>query len=427
MINYSAHDIERYLNRQMNAAEMHAFEKAMMDDPFLADAVDGYRTVVPQQNIQHDLELLQQRINNKKENGKVITGFFRPWMQMAAVAVILLAGAITAYRLLNKPAITDTAVVAEKKQAEPVTPVTPEQTVVDSETVAVNDVQAPINNTPAAPKKKAQTKLPAFSPAETFAVTDTKPVASDTAKTNVAVNTTAAVAAAPPVAAANEMQQNSNKAAKMEMKARSAPVKLNRFAGVVVDENNQPLPFANIVEVKSGVGTYADVKGNFIMVAGDSVLSIETRSVGYSTANVQIHTNNQHKIVLRDEAVSYGYLSKEQLFERNKQRNSSRMKEELNEMESEPLDGWDNYSTYVLNNTRNSRFTDDKVRLQDKTSVKEVEVSFDVLPDGNIANFKVERSNCTTCNNEAIRVLKDGPKWKSKSGKTERTRFTVQF
>jgi hypothetical protein len=33
MINYNAHDIERYLNRQMNTAEMHAFERAMMDDP----------------------------------------------------------------------------------------------------------------------------------------------------------------------------------------------------------------------------------------------------------------------------------------------------------------------------------------------------------------------------------------------------------
>lgn len=194
----------------------------------------------------------------------------------------------------------------------------------------------------------------------------------------------------------------------------------------MVDENNQPLPFANITEVKSGVGTYADAKGNFVMVATDSVLSIETRSVGYNTTNVFIRNNQQQKIVLRDEAVSYGYLTKEQLFERNKKRTGI-MKEELNEMESEPIDGWDNYSMYVLNNTRNSRFTDEKIRLKDKASAKEVEVSFDVMPDGNIANFKVERSNCVTCNNEAIRVLKEGPKWKSKTGKTERTRFTVRF
>lgn len=403
---------------------MHAFEKAMMDDPFLADAVDGYRTVVPRQTIQNELTELLQRINNKKENGKLITGFFKPWMQLAAVAIILLATAVTLYRLLNKPEVTDTAIV-KPKQTEQTAPVTTKPTEVDSSTIAMaDDVPAPVVGTPVSPKQKRKSTVPPVSPAETFAITETKPVVNDSSSNDVAMNTTAA--APPPVAAANEMQQNSNKAAKMEMKAKSVPVKLNRFAGVVVDENNQPLPFANIVEVKSGVGTYADAKGNFVMVAGDSVLSIETRSVGYSTANVQIRTSNQQKIVLRDEAVTYGNLSKEQLFERNKQRNS-RMKEELTEMESEPIDGWDKYSTYVLNNTRNSRFTDEKIRLQDKSSVKEVEVSFDVLPDGNITNFKVERSNCATCNNEAIRVLKEGPKWKSKSGKTERTRFTVQF
>jgi hypothetical protein len=61
MINYSAHDIERYLNRQMNAAEMHAFEKAMMDDPFLADAVDGYRSMPAAQSIQSDLAELKKK------------------------------------------------------------------------------------------------------------------------------------------------------------------------------------------------------------------------------------------------------------------------------------------------------------------------------------------------------------------------------
>jgi hypothetical protein len=37
--NYSADDIRRYWNNQMSPAEMHALEKAAMDDPFLADAL----------------------------------------------------------------------------------------------------------------------------------------------------------------------------------------------------------------------------------------------------------------------------------------------------------------------------------------------------------------------------------------------------
>lgn len=422
MSNYSAHDIERYLNRQMNAAEMHAFEKAMMDDPFLADAVDGFRTVVPQQNIQHDLELLQQRINNKKENGKVVTGFFRPWMQMAAAAIILLTAAVVLYRFFDKPIINDVATITEKPKTE--APIINKPTVVDSNTVAITEVQPQKDNT-LLPVPGKKMKLPAAPSSVVTTITSNEPINADS---NAVASNDVAAAPPPPsvVAATVDAKQNAEAFAKKEAKARVAPVKLNRFTGVVVDENNQPLPFANITEVKSGVGTYADAKGNFVMVAADSVLSIETRSVGYNTANAFIRNNQQQRIVLRDEAVSYGYLSKEQLFERNKKRTGI-MKEELTEMESEPIDGWDNYSMYVLNNTRNSRFTDEKIRLKDKASVKEVEVSFDVLPNGNIANFKVERSNCATCNNEAIRVLKDGPKWKSKTGKTERTRFTVKF
>jgi hypothetical protein len=422
MSNYNAYDIERYLNRQMNAAEMHAFEKAMMNNPFLADAVDGFRTVVPQQNIQHDLELLQERINRKKENGKVVSGFTRPWMQMAAVAIILLSASVVLYRFLNSPVANEQSTVSEKPKST--APVISQPTVVDSAAVAINEVQPQENHT-LLPVSSKKMKLPAAPSASATSITSNEPVIADS---NI-VATSDIAAVLPPTYAAEasiEAKQNTEAFAKKEAKARVATVKLNRFVGVVVDENNQPLPFANITEVKSGVGTYADAKGNFVMVAADSVLSIETKSVGYNTANLFIRNNQQQKIVLRDEAVSYESLSKEQLFERNKMR-TGKMKEELSEMESEPIDGWDNYSMYVLNNTRNSRFTDEKIRLKDKAAAKEVEVSFDVLPDGNIANFKVERSNCVTCNNEAIRVLKEGPKWKSKTGKTERTRFTVRF
>ena len=38
---YSAADIQRYLQGNMSAADMHALEQAALDDPFLADAIEG--------------------------------------------------------------------------------------------------------------------------------------------------------------------------------------------------------------------------------------------------------------------------------------------------------------------------------------------------------------------------------------------------
>ena len=41
-INYSIEDIERYLNGNMTAKEMHELERAALNDPLLADAIEGY-------------------------------------------------------------------------------------------------------------------------------------------------------------------------------------------------------------------------------------------------------------------------------------------------------------------------------------------------------------------------------------------------
>ena len=48
-INYSAADIEKYWKGQLSAADQHAMEKAALEDPFLADAMEGYeeRAMLP--------------------------------------------------------------------------------------------------------------------------------------------------------------------------------------------------------------------------------------------------------------------------------------------------------------------------------------------------------------------------------------------
>jgi hypothetical protein len=423
MIKYNAHDIERYLNRQMNAAEMHAFERAMMDDPMLADAVDGYQPLVGKRDIDADLAELKTKLNSKKENGKVVTGFFRPWMSVAAGLVIILT-AVLFYRYQQQTSTDEIVAVNTQKATDSLAAI--KETVVDSNTVAINEIKAE-EKIPVAPKSSSKK--------ESIKIKDDAPVTvneSDNAKTDIAA------AASPPPLNEVVVAPATSKPAKLEKKSETfnydmgrseaktkSNLVLNRFTGVVVDENNNPLPFANITEVKSRVGTYADAKGNFTMIAADSVISIETRSVGYSNANVLLRNNQQQTIVLKDEAVTAGNQTRDQLFERNRNRNSM-MKEEVTEMESEPADGWDKYSTYVLNNLRTPGINE-KRRINETALQKEVELSFDVNPDGSIANVKVERSNCSSCNNEAIRVVKEGPKWKSKTGKKERAHFTVQF
>ena len=39
---YTAEDIKRYITGAMNPQEMHAIEMAALDDPLLAEAMEGY-------------------------------------------------------------------------------------------------------------------------------------------------------------------------------------------------------------------------------------------------------------------------------------------------------------------------------------------------------------------------------------------------
>src|SRR5947209_20426829 len=84
---YSVADIQRYHDGNMIPAEMHALEKAALDDPFLADAIDGYvHTSTPAA----DVAFLKKRLQRR---GKVVPLHTkRRFVLSIAALLILLAG-----------------------------------------------------------------------------------------------------------------------------------------------------------------------------------------------------------------------------------------------------------------------------------------------------------------------------------------------
>ncbi len=92
-IAYSFADIERYLSGGMTAKEMHKLEKAALQDPFLADAIEGYQTA--------DKKLADKHLNEitaalqKEEPAKVIPMRKKKsysWLAVASVLAIIGAG-----------------------------------------------------------------------------------------------------------------------------------------------------------------------------------------------------------------------------------------------------------------------------------------------------------------------------------------------
>jgi TonB family protein len=56
-----------------------------------------------------------------------------------------------------------------------------------------------------------------------------------------------------------------------------------------------------------------------------------------------------------------------------------------------------------------------------------VQVSFAVDKNGEPISIKIEKSLCDKCDKEAIRLIKEGPKWRRNASKKGRTTVTISF
>ena len=121
-INYSAEDIERYLKGKMSAKEMHDMEKAALQDPFLADAIEGFSNASFEESHQH-LNEITAALQTEKEETKVVplpsNNFY--WWRVAAIIIFVAGiGAVSWYIIgsnntLNKNEI---AQVKENKKSD---------------------------------------------------------------------------------------------------------------------------------------------------------------------------------------------------------------------------------------------------------------------------------------------------------------------
>ncbi|SKB74591.1 hypothetical protein SAMN05660841_02136 [Sphingobacterium nematocida] len=80
--NYQLSRIHNYVNGLMSREEMHTLEREALDDPFLQDAIDGYKL---QEGVDvKQLSLLQQRLSTRvNENVSLKNKRFYSWQRLA--------------------------------------------------------------------------------------------------------------------------------------------------------------------------------------------------------------------------------------------------------------------------------------------------------------------------------------------------------
>ena len=454
---YSAADIEKYHKGMLSAKEMHALEKAALDDPFLADSLEGY--AASGVNASADIAELKNRLTKRveEEENKVVpivsvkkTSF--SWWKVAAMIVLIAGAGILIYQLSftnKKDSIvqTDSNKKAEKdetsdsdKAASPVflKPDTNTSSLAaDQQKTGAIKSELSAQDSTAPSKETADTKTdglindkevaihaPAVSSAPTAIEAEKK---EEVALTDDSYKKRAIAAkkedfkarnlniSSDSISGAAEQKVNTVTPGIMlekNAKARSyrALNQTNVFRGRVTDVQNNALPFSNITNTEDNIGTYSDAKGYFVLTSPDSVLNVQVSSLGFETNKVQLQRNVPSNNVSLQEDLS----GLSEVVISNKKVNSKIPRNSiLKSREPEPADGWDDYDLYLANNLK----TPDK-----QADIKgEVELLFEVDKNGTPFNITIQKSLCESCDKEAIRLVKEGPKWKRKAKKEKAT------
>jgi hypothetical protein len=460
---YSAEDIQNYLSGRLTPLQMHAMEKAALDDVFLAEALEGYAGM-QQNNWEKQLAELKQGFAQQQGAKAVsISKNRNSWWQAAAAILIVALGSSIGYYLLTKK---QTAVLAKQDVKDVIVNADSLTITATDATVSTEQGNVSLNSTPAIaqniPPKQKNTVIkdltrntditsntdstfiykPAAGRSDDIAsaekseakqaqniqeVPAEKNAAAPAANNNAGVlsntvNANTEYAKKSNAGYTNVFDKDKNAERDFAFKKEQQPLLNKIFNAQVVSADNSPLPFANISIKSEGFGTYADVKGNFRLLSNDSILSVEIKSAGFKPQLFNLKsTVSLNKIILTEDntALSNATVVTAGGYKNKPSRRAALIKDSI--LNAEPADGWNNYYTYADNNFE---IPDD---ILEKNIHGKVELSFDVTQQGVISNIKVDKSLCNGCDEAAIRLLQQGPQWKVKKGKKGKGKITIQF
>ena len=371
---FTAADIERYYEGQMSAAERHALEKAALDDPFLADALEGYAfTSTPLT----DINAIQQRLNQKQKRKKIVPLYYK-WIQIAALFVLLAGSGWFLYRadFFSKKEIAARAPAPQKQR----------------ENFSSNKLNDSVRAETANPSQVVQPQTRQADKAVSSSKKNKKPAENQElppAEKRKSEEPAAAITAL-------ARPQKNNQAT---LTTRSANPDREAPAGGKLDAetNNQTITYKNksAAPPADSVFGYSTIQGR---VAG---VDVSNDTIKLNVTMQPAH-ENLNEVVMVHAGAKKRAIKPVAKFE-----------------QPEPVEGWTAFNEYISLNLKEPE------DLKVKADQGGVELSFEINGAGEPINIKVEKSLCGKCDEEAIRLLKDGPKWKT--SKTNKGKVTIRF
>jgi hypothetical protein len=414
----------------MSRDEMHAFEKASVEDPFLADALEGYMASDMAQAEEH-LSEIRERVNAKEEDKEKAIVVAMPAKRFAmwrvAAMVIVIAGAgLLVYKTMNngnKLVNTDPGdpIGSIKKTQDPSSSVTAPAKTDSNTNQAAPGTSEGLSSTPT----KQGPKPGSFTVDRGSHKFEVQPGAVASAKTETADELAAAERKDTQLWTNSRALEEANKSKRAATNNANAPTNYsfsntqrnNEIRGRVISPDNAPLVNANIRVENSSREILTDKAGNFTLDHADSVVNAVITSEGYAKSQVQLRSNTNNTVHLDiqlkkdpafDEVVVTGI-------------NTAKKIKETDTTSTKPEGGWLSFQEYVAQRLNK---TVDTTGNNGRVISGHVEMEFFVDAAGRPRNFKVLNSTEPGLNQEAIEAVRQGPKWTKRKKKT---RIIIRF
>lgn len=398
-------DIRKYLRGEMTPAEMHALEQKALRDPFLAEALEGAEHAGAD-NFSVDIELLQRSISEKtspRKAPKIIS--LNGWGLYMGIAAGLLLLAVSSFIVLTMIRQEQSTDMAISKTTAPAADSTEKKNSAPAETNEKTETRSPVGDSGskdiATPDQtKPVTTGPVASSPEVAPVTLSEVIETEDQQIVEADLQVPPVISRSEARAKADREEASQKQSVAGAVRRSAVAmeKKNVRGRVVSADDGTVLPGVNVLIRGTNTGTVTDATGRFeieLPLESDalvlSMIGMASKEVRVSDTDIEV--TMEPDVAQLSEMVVTGAGSQNA--------DESPMTVEL----AGPVGGRRAFRKYL---EENLRYPDD---ARAKSVEGRVTVQFTVQPNGELSNFRILKGIGYGCDEEMIRLIREGPAW----------------
>jgi hypothetical protein len=412
--------LEAYLEGKLDSKAMHQVEKLSLEDPFVAEALDGLSQAKKRTQT---LSLLQKQLQERVVQKPVEEKRWRITSQRlsiaAAAAVLFVTVSILFWMKENKrreilatqtkQVEANTAPIAKASPSAEPSPrkIVPDQPLLSNRTSSTRGKNQP-NKSTAIATAAVQAEAVQAIKADSFLIAKS----------------------AAPIIAGDEVVTIARKAATDKHKTASETALPGKVAGIYFDPNSQlkgkpgvlingtvyaktdgqPLPGAIVQIAGTNTTTTTNAKGEFTLpVDSNFSQSLSIGYIGFDTKKVEAKAAQPLKVALEESNT----LLRETVVTRSLSPTKPVKPTAI------PSTGWANFTMYLNANN--------KLITPGVKTTKAVRLTFALDKKGRPLNIKVKQGLGNAENEEAIRLIKEGPSWTLPKNAAKRVELEINF